>query len=188
MVVGLGVLAVACGDEAAELPPPETSTSSTSPPTTPAPPPTTPVPTEEEQILAAYQGYWDTWLAANDPPDPDHPDLARYYTGVSLDRARQSIAANAAQGRVLRLPAGSQYEHRAVVRLIDGDQAVVEDCAIDDGHVIDAATGDVLDSSVVTNRAEVTLKRVGEEWLVSDVIVIERWDGVAGCAAASAHS
>ncbi len=76
------VLAMAgCGSGEVEG---ETTPTTAAPGTTtvPTPPPTTL--TDEEAVLAAYQGYWDTWLAANDPPNPDHPDLAEYATGPAL--------------------------------------------------------------------------------------------------------
>ena len=72
------------GDEAAS-PTTTTGPSPTSEPTSPST-----VLTDEQAVLAAYQGYWDTWLAANDPPNPDHPDLERYATGAALDRESAS--------------------------------------------------------------------------------------------------
>lgn len=176
-----GAVIVACNSDVAEWSPATTTVAMSSTSAATSPPTTPPPPTDEEQILAAYQGYWDTWLAANDPPDPAHPDLDRYYTGVSLERARRSIADNAERGRVLRLPSGSRYEHRAAVRSIDGDRAVVDDCAIDDGHVIDAATGEVLDAEVVTERLRAELVLTLGHWLVIDVELIGEWDGAVSC-------
>ena len=88
-VVVLVLAAAGCGgggvDEADETPTtvePSTASEPTSPPTTLA---------DEQAVLEAYQGYWDTWLAANDPPNPDHPDLERYATGAALVSVRESI-------------------------------------------------------------------------------------------------
>ncbi|MEZ5209294.1 MAG: hypothetical protein R2690_20500 [Acidimicrobiales bacterium] len=65
-------------------------------------PGTTAMADEEAAVLDAVDGYWRTWLAANDPPDPDHPDLEKYATGAALERMRQSIAENKAVGYVAR--------------------------------------------------------------------------------------
>src|SRR5688500_8790290 len=88
-VVALTLGAAGCGgggvDEAGSSP------TTVAPSTTTVPAPTTTVLTDEQAVLAAYQGYWDTWLVANDPPDPDHPDLARYATGAALARDKGAI-------------------------------------------------------------------------------------------------
>ncbi|HEY6533509.1 MAG TPA: hypothetical protein VIY72_14470, partial [Acidimicrobiales bacterium] len=68
-VMGLVVMGTAgCGaggGAADSATPSSEATATTEPATT-----TTDAPTEEEAILAAYHGYWDTWLAANSPPNP----------------------------------------------------------------------------------------------------------------------
>lgn len=181
-VLPAAALAMACRSTVADPPtsttslaPASTSTSTASTSTT-----TTAATTSEQAVLAAYQAYWDTWLAANDPPDPDHPGLARYYTGTSLERARASIAANQARGVVLRLPPNTQYEHDAVVRYVDGDRAIIDDCAVDDGQVL-AADGTVVDDSVVTEHLEVMLSWDGSHWRVADVRLVQEWEGVTGC-------
>jgi hypothetical protein len=156
-----------------EVDPPSTTTSSTS-----APPPIS----EEEAILAAYQGYWDTWLAANDPPNPDHPDLERYFTGPSLTRAKEKIADRLALGMATRLPTNSQYRHDAVVVEILAGKAFLEDCAVDDAQIVMRTDGTVLNDAVSTTLGRVELHKIGVEWKVYDLQKLEQWDGVAGCA------
>lgn len=156
-------------------------------------PPTTPVTTpspgaaqtedpEEAAVRAAYEGYWRAILAANDPPDQFHPDLARYATGEAFESVFQAAQANRLTGRILRLPENSITEYRIDEVDIDGDSAQVWGCTIDDGLVIDAETGDVLDDDIVTFRVSATLTRENGTWKVSHSESEESWEGVAGCA------
>jgi len=164
------------GGEAAS-PPTSVGPSPTSEPTSPST-----APTEEAAVLAAYQGYWDTWLAANDPPNPDHPDLERYATGAALAKVKESIADHRSVGQVLRLPERSISEHRSRVERLAGATAVVVDCSIDDGLVVAYGSDMVLDDSVVTWDYEVVMVNEGG-WRVGELRVRDRSDGVVACAA-----
>jgi hypothetical protein len=165
------------GGEAAS-PPTSVEPSPSSEPTSPST-----APTEEAAVLAAYQGYWDTWLAANDPPNPDHPDLERYYIGRSLERARQEIFDRRAVGQAIRLPASAEYRHRADVTIDGVDAATVTDCSVDDSQVVDVASGRVLNDAVVSELITASLVRVNDEWRVQLTSRTAAWEGVAGCAA-----
>jgi hypothetical protein len=136
----------------------------------------------EQAVLAAYQGYWDVIRAANDPPDPAHPALRRYATGAAYESVVAAARTNQMARRVLRLPPHSISEHRAQVISIDGDVAMVRDCVIDDGLVIDMETGTVVDDEIVTHQASATLVRQGGVWKVSYTRLERTWQGVAGCA------
>ncbi len=163
------------GGEAAEPTPTE--------PTTTEAAPTTTVVSEEDAVLAAYQGYWDTWLAATNPPDPDHPDLAKFAAGVQLDRDRAAIANYRQLSQVVRLPQNPAWSHQAAVLSLDGDAAVITDCSVDDSVVLDRPTGRVLNDAVSTYVFRASLNREGGTWKVTVVDATSRWEGVAGCAA-----
>jgi hypothetical protein len=163
------------GGEAAEP-------ASTEPPVTVADPTTT-VLSEEDAVLAAYQGYWDTWLAANDPPNPDHPDLAKYATGAALTKVRDSVSTHKQLRQVVQLPPGSVWRHEARVSRLTGASAVVVDCNVDDSLLIDEPSGQVLDDAVASFSTTAVLSRVEGSWRVASVTADEQWDGVAGCAA-----
>ncbi len=70
---------------------------------------------------------------------------------------------------------------------IDGDTAVVRDCAVDDSVLVDMGTGRVVDGEgkVETVLYTVVLVRTGLDapWKVSFTKAEQRWDGVTGCAA-----
>jgi hypothetical protein len=180
-VVALVLAAAGCGgggvdeaDATATTVEPSTATEPTSPST---------APTEEQAVLAAYQGYWVTWLAANDPPDPDHPDLARYATGAALSRVRGAISERRSVGQVIRLPQNAHYRHDARVATLDLDRATLSDCSVDDAQVLAYGSGTVLDDSVVSRRLEAHMVRMHGQWLTEDVLAVAEWDGMVGCAA-----
>ena len=135
-VVALVLAAAGCGgggvdeaDATATTVEPSTTTEPTSPPT---------ALTDEQAVLAAYQGYWDTWLAANDPPDPDHPDLARYATGAALAKVRESIARpSAASAGSPAAGDTSQWRHRAEGRVHAETERSCSIALIDDSLLVD---------------------------------------------------
>jgi hypothetical protein len=179
-VLAMVVLA-ACSRDAEGKAPDDTDALADTPASTTSVHPTTTVASPEQEVLAAYRGYWDTWLAANDPPDPDHPHLSRFFTGTALERARTSIATNRTLGHAVRLPAGSRYAHHASVVELVGDTATVSDCAVDDSQLVVASDGSVLNDQVVTSKASAQLQRHDSVWRVVDVTVIQRWEGVVIC-------
>jgi hypothetical protein len=166
----------------------DSATASTSPATatSDAPTPestttTTAAPTEEEAILAAYHGYWDTWLAANDPPNPDHPDLERYYTGPALERAKSAVSDNRLIRQVIRLPEESVSRHEARLVALDSDRATVSDCSVDDAIVVDEPSGRVLNDQVVTELLSASIARIDGTWKVASVRRVGEWTGDTAC-------
>jgi hypothetical protein len=151
------------------------------PSTTPEPTSPSTTLTDEEAVLAAYQGYWDTWLVANDPPNPDHPDLERFATGAALYRDRSAIGNFRLLRQIVRLPAQSEWRHDAAVESVSIGEAVVLDCSVDDSVLIDEPSGRVLNDGVSTYRLRAVAVRLPDGWRIGSVDVVEKWDGVAGC-------
>lgn len=154
--------------------------SSTTAPTTST---TAPPATDEEAILAAYQAYWDTWIAANDPPNPDHPDLAKYMAGPAYDNAVEVISKHKALGQAVRLPTDAKYRHMAQIAQIEGNLASLADCSVDDAVIVDEQSGTVVDDSVVTRWVFANLVRDEfGQWKVTSTGSNQEWPGEAGCA------
>ena len=136
----------------------------------------------EQAVLAAYLDGWAAYAAANDPADPTFPGLEATMTGPALAKAVDSVAAFQASGRVGRFPEDSIAEHRAEVVSVSGDRATVRDCSIDDGQIVIAATGEVVNDVVATHLFEASMVRDGDRWKVESLNLADRWEGVAGCA------
>jgi hypothetical protein len=134
------------------------------PSTTRAPSPTTTAAPAEDDVLSAYRGFWDAYLAAADPMDPGHPDLARFATGASLDRVRSSFTEHFERGEVIR---GSVDLAPAVEQVTDST-ANLRDCYLDQTHVFDSATGKQVDPpGEATFEIVVTLQLVDGGWKVA---------------------
>ena len=182
-LLALGAAACGGGDEAVDGPtttPAPAATVGTTPGTA-APGTVVEVVDEEAEVLAAVRGYWDTWLAANNPPDPDHPDLERYATGSNLARLRESITDHANRGIAFREPPGSQAGHDLVVVEIADDRAVVRDCSHDDWVTEIAETREVVDDSAVTRYLLMTLVREDGRWKVANSVSEATYEGIVPC-------
>lgn len=119
----------ACSGSSDATAPPTTSTSSTM--TTNA------AAADEAEVLAGYRAYWDAYLAAGDPMDPEHPALREHATGPALEAVQRSFLSLKSSGKVIR---GSLELDPRVVDVED-DRATVRDCYGDDTGLYDAETG-----------------------------------------------
>ena len=199
--LALALLGAGCGSDE-----PETSPTSTAEPTTTTRRPTTtttaaPVTDDEstttsssvqaadpaqQEIVDAYVGYWDARFAANSGvPNPADPALARYATGRQLEAVIAETQKNLDEGLALRPNPEPANYRRVEVTSVDGDSAVVQECFVDDALVVTVDTGDVVNDTVATHNVRAELQRVDGQWRVAQASLIQRWEGVAGCALAS---
>ena len=125
-------------------------------------------------MLDAYQEFWRVWLKANNPPNPDDPDLARVATGAELDTVRASIHASLETGTMTRLPTESRYHHRAAVLTVSAITATVTDCALDDAQIVVQRTGQVLNGEVATHAIAAELRHVDNRWRVLRLSITNR--------------
>ena len=161
-----------------------TTTTAERSPTTTSAPATPSTLSEEDEILATVHGAWDAILRANNPPDPDHPDLPRYLTGEQLAHSKSIAEGRKQRGEAVRRPEGSRYEHWLNVESVGGGDATVLDCALDDYQLVRPSTGELLDGDVVVTlwRAHLELGESG--WKVALFELVDSWDGGdPGCTA-----
>lgn len=142
-----------------------------------------PDPTGEKQaILEAIRGFDRLIAEANNPPNPTHPGFGTYATGRARDVAVKAAEENQREGVIIVFPPGSRNRIRYEVVSMDGTNAIVRSCDVDDGVVREQATGKVLNDRVVTRLLTTFLVRETGTWKVSTTQVDEKWEGVAGCA------
>jgi hypothetical protein len=147
---------------------------------------TAPGTSAEQEVIDRYVAYWDARFAANSgTPNPDDPALREYATGEQLDAVIAETRANLEQGLAFRRPDDPHDFQRVTVVEIDGDRAVVQECVVSDGVVVRRATGEVVNDDVATHNVRGELQRVDGVWRVSGARLVQRWEGVAGCALAS---
>lgn len=77
-------------------------------------------------ILRSYDAYWDAFLKASDPPDPDAAVLRDHASGVELHRAANVLRARQRSGEHLR----GTYEHTTRITGANDTIATVADCLI----------------------------------------------------------
>lgn len=182
------VLLAGCSDDGSSADPTTTSESSTTTEatTTTAVPDTTTTSepaTDEEQILAAVDGFWQVLLDSSAPPDPEHPDLERYMTGAQLERSQAVVENRLRLGQAVRPAEPSRYAHENELVTVDGANATVTSCEIDDLVLYDLASGMVLNDATYTREWTLRLEMAAGSWKIADATVDLELEGVTGCAA-----
>lgn len=148
------------------------ATTTTAPPTTTT---TTPIPTDEEQIDALIERYWQVVFAANNPPDPDYPGWDEVATPRLAEGRRARSAENLQNNRgIAPLEPDARFNLGSVVTVLDG-QAIGFHCFRDFAYGYELDTGEVLGEARVVSlvRVEVVETEVG--WRLRLVDPFEHW-------------
>ena len=160
-IAGVVLAAVACSSSGGDG---TAATSTTAPSSTTVT--STTAPSVDETVLGAYRAFWDAYLAAADPMDPEHPLLAQHATGEQLGILQRAFLARKAGGEVIR---GALDLAPRVVSVL-GDEATVRDCYLDNTGVFDAATGERKDrASGVRHLVSASMRLDGGSWKVSRI-------------------
>jgi len=158
-VVSLVALAGCGGDDGDAR---ATTTTSTSRPSQT----TTTVADPQQEVLEAYEAFWDGYLVAADPMNPEHPVLAEVATGEELGQLRGAFLARLSAGEVIR----GDLDLAPEVVEVNGSDAIVRDCYLDRTGIYDAASGQRKDTeSGVRHLVTVRLVREGEAWKVASI-------------------
>lgn len=140
----------------------------------------------EQEVIDRYVAYWEARFAANSgTPNPDDPALREYATGAQLDAVIAETQSNLDNGLALQRRDDPASIRRVTVVSIEGDRAVVQECFVDDGLVVRRDTGEAVNDTIATHNVRGELDRVDGVWRVAEARLIQRWEGVAGCAAGS---
>lgn len=134
------------------------------------------VPDDQQQVLAAYRAFWDAYIAASNPMNPEHPALADHAADGELDTVRRTLLARRSAGEVFK----GTMDLAPKVTAIEGDRATVTDCHDDNLVVVDAASGAIKEpDDPVRKLVTVTLVRGGPAgWKVTAIKL-----GSEGCSA-----
>lgn len=135
------------------------------------------------EVVEAYVAFWEARLEANRPPDPASSALRMTATGAQLDQVIAETQSNLEKGLEFRPGAIPPRRHIAVAERSD-DAATVHECVVDDTQIARTETGETVDDNAATHSVEATLSRVDGRWKVAAVHLVQRWEGVAGCALA----
>lgn len=165
-VAGIAILATlsvaACSSDDTTAPEPPPATTATSPESTT----TTTAPDPQGEAVASYRAFWQAYLAAADPMNPEDPRLAERATGEELAAVRSSFLAVKAAGHVIR---GSLDLAPRVVSA-DAGTVVISDCYDDKTGLYAAETGVRQDKDDPARRqVTATVVLVDGVWKVSAV-------------------
>ena len=147
---------------------------------------TAPGTSAEQEVIDRYIGYWNARFEANSgTPDPSDPALREYATGEQLETVIAETQSNLDEGLAFQRAAEPHNIQRVTVVEIEGDHAVVQECVVADGVVVRRDTGEVVNDEVNTHNVQAEMTRVDGVWKVSAARLLQRFEGVAGCALAS---
>ncbi|MBL8778315.1 MAG: hypothetical protein JNK12_20420 [Acidimicrobiales bacterium] len=152
-----------------------TTTTSSAPPTTER--------SLEDEIIARYVGFWDARFAANSgTPNPDDPRLREFATGDQLDAVVAETQTNLDSGLVFRRSTNPAEIQRVTVVEVSGRRAIVQECVVSDGVIVRRDSGEIVNDQVSTHNVRGEMQRVRGQWRVASAELVQRWEGVAGCA------
>jgi hypothetical protein len=126
---------------------------------------TTTAPADHE-VLVAYRAFWDDYLAAADPMDPQSARLGAHATGSELQTVRAAFLARKSDGEVIR----GDLDLAPRVLSVLGESASVKDCYLDNTGIYDAVKGTRKDTSTgMRHLITASLVREAGAWKVSDL-------------------
>lgn len=125
-------------------------------------------PAVETEVLAAYRAFWDAYLTAADPMNPNDRRLAEHATGSELETLQKAFLARKSAGEAIRGTIDSAP--RVVSVAADGTSARLRDCYADHAGIYDAATGARKDKeSSVRHLVAVDMVLTDGVWKVSSL-------------------
>ncbi len=156
----------------------------TTPPTSAAPT-TTGVPmSEEQQIFAAIERYYEVLIEANDPPDPASPLWDEVAVPEFADRLRAKARENLEVRKAVRWAEDRQpWVKSPHIVWRQGSIAVVDLCLRNNGVLYDIGTKEIIDDSVGYYWRQVTVSNHYGSWLVSGNQTVQKFDAEEACIA-----
>jgi hypothetical protein len=133
----------------------------------------------EAEVEAAYLAFWDMAVRLAESPDPDDPEIAERSSGDARDDLVAGLTALRDGGQ--RTESGPATGHDVSSVQIDGDEAELEDCAVDESTLVDVATGDSLQEGTGTTLWRVTLLKQADGWMVDQFERLQVWEGDVAC-------
>lgn len=184
----------ACGKDATvaaptTTPPVTTSVAAATSSMTEAPatsaPTTAPISTDEAEVRATIDRYWDAWFkAVANPPNPDSPELNAVLTGDAWQGIVGFIRGMKDQRQYIRLPPDSQFRREIrSVSIDDRGIAIVIQCVVDDTELVSSVTSETIEDELTTSEFRSTLKHYPEGWRITTSQETSKLKGRAGCAA-----
>jgi hypothetical protein len=133
-------------------------------------------------VEAAYRSAVAVFEAALTDPSAGSGRLEAWWADPALSAARSQVNTWAGFGQALRYPEGSRRSLDVLSVSVAGDSATVTACFVDDGQVIDASTGRVLNDKVATVVESAVLHQAHGGWVLTERAQLDRSEGEQACA------
>lgn len=138
-------------------------------------------PDERHAVEAAYRVAIETYETGLANPAASSNQLESWWAEPALSAARSQINSWAGRRQALSFPEPSQRSLQVLSVSFAGDTATVTACFVDDGQVIDAVTGTILDDDVATVIESAILRRFSGTWRLAERAQLERREGAQPC-------
>ena len=135
----------------------------------------------ETAIAGAIDAFWVAYLAAHDPPNPDHPALNDVAIGEELALLKERISARRRVGESIRRSERDAFTSTVRIRSLAAESSVVEACVFDDLVIVDILSGRVVNDEVGTYRFEMSMVKRDGRWLVGSNRIVSYRAGVDTC-------
>ena len=126
------------------------------------------LPPEKAEIIEAYFAFREAYLEAELAPevDPYHPGLAAYAVDPVLAGVQERLEGYVESDILARLPEGTGYEVFARVALLNGDEARLNVCDVND-VVLYRRSGEIVNDLVSVRPIEADMRRVDGKWFIA---------------------
>lgn len=125
---------------------------------------------DEAEVLEAFETAVNAMEAANDPPDPRHPDLLATHEGDALTGVQDGLEQRATDGVTYVVTS----ETSPTVENLEGDSATIRDCYREEIQEVDTETGEEQGDPVENvGYAEVEMERMDGVWKIIDANELE---------------
>jgi hypothetical protein len=135
----------------------------------------------EIAISRAVDAFWLSYLAAHDPPNPDHPSLVDVAIGEELTLLKERISMRRMVGESIRRSERDAFTSTVRIRSLTAESSVVDVCVFDDLVVVDILSGRVVNDEVGTYRFEMSIVKRNGRWLVGMNRILKYRAGVDEC-------
>ena len=135
----------------------------------------------ETAISRAVDAFWLAYLAAHDPPNPDHPSLVDVAIGEELTLLKERISMRRMVGESIRRSKQDAFTSTVRIRSLTAESSVVDVCVFDELVVVDILSGTVVNDKVGTYRFEMSMVKQNGDWLVGMNRIVSHRAGVDEC-------
>ena len=173
--------ASACSSDDTADPPDTTVAAPPKSTTTIAPTTTTEPKSEEDEVAEAYLEAQDVYFRALVQPAGSNDQLREFFEEPYLSDVRGVLRQLERAGLVATYPNEGPPVPAVRDVSVDGSEAVVEVCIVNDGQQTRADDGSVVNDAVVSQVFSAQLIRRDKAWLVKGGNLVESWPDGKGC-------